>query len=130
MKRISLILILFSTLLIGCSDIGMTRYTCQEFENWDEPYCNPPACYQDFTCTKDLFPQEFWDNFNTEAQVPNWINENFLQYVADQNYRYINALFLDDKEMQDIIKADAEKVGYDLIPSKYLGGLFNEEQVQ
>lgn len=129
MKKIILIMVIFSFILSGCSEIGFTRYECQEFENWDNSECNPPKCYQDYTCTKDLFPEEFWQRLEQEQQLPPWIDKNYNQYVIDQNYRYIYSLFTSDYFMQENIKKDAERLGYLLIPSKYLGGYQNEEQV-
>jgi hypothetical protein len=129
MKKFVIIIVVFSFLLSGCSEVGFTRYSCQEFSNWDNSECNPPKCYQDYTCTKDLFPDDFWDKIEQEGKVPPWIEENFQQYVTDQNYRYINSLFNSDVFKQIEIQKDAERVGYLLIPSKYLGGVSNEEQV-
>lgn len=129
MKKIILLFVVFSFILSGCSEIGFTRYSCQEFDNWSNPECNPPKCYQDYTCTKDLFPDDFWQRLEQEKQVPPWIEENYEQYVIDQNFRYIYALFNSDIFLQKEIKEDADKVGYLLIPSKYLGGYQNEEQV-
>lgn len=129
MKKTFLLFVVFSFILSGCSEIGFTRYSCQEFENWSNPECNPPKCYQDYTCTKDLFPDDFWQRLEQEKQVPPWIEENYEQYVIDQNFRYIYALFNSDIFLQKEIKKDADKVGYLLIPSKYLGGYQNEEQV-
>lgn len=129
MKKTFLLFVVFSFILSGCSEIGFTRYSCQEFENWSNPECNPPKCYQDYTCTKDLFPDDFWQRLEQEKQVPPWIEENYEQYVIDQNFRYIYALFNSDIFLQKEIKEDADKVGYLLIPSKYLGGYQNEEQV-
>lgn len=129
MKKFIVVIVVFSFLLSGCSSVGFTRYACQDFSNWDNPECNPPKCYQDYTCTKDLFPEDFWQRLEQESEVPQWIDENYEQYVIDQNLRYIYYLFNSDIESQKEIQEDAEKVGYLLIPSKYLGGVTNEEQV-
>lgn len=129
MKKFSVILIVFSILFTGCSDIGFTRYECQVYDNWDEAKCNPPVCYQNFVCTKDLFPQEFWDKLEMENEVPDWVSQNFKQYVVDQNLRYVNSLFENDVLLQEKLKEDANKLNYKLIPPLYIGGNKNEEQI-
>ena len=48
-------------LLSGCSYQGWVRYECQEYENWDEDRCKPPACEVVGTCTKDLLPKEVYE---------------------------------------------------------------------
>ena len=129
MKKYLIFILLFSFLITGCSSLESTRYECQSFENWDEAKCNPPVCYQDFLCTKDLYPQEFWDSLELENQVPEWVKDNFKQYADDQNFRFIEALFNGDTDLQERIKEDAERVGYLIVPTLYLGGNKNEEQI-
>jgi hypothetical protein len=45
--------------LSGCSYQGWVRYPCQEFENWENPECNPPQCEVTGTCSTDLLPEVF-----------------------------------------------------------------------
>jgi hypothetical protein len=50
-----------SLLLSGCSYQGWVRYECQEYENWGEAECQPPACEVVGTCTKDLLPKDVYE---------------------------------------------------------------------
>ncbi len=52
---------LLAITLSGCSYQGWVRYPCQEYDNWDNPECNPPQCIATGACTKDIFPE---DTFN------------------------------------------------------------------
>ena len=45
--------------LSGCGQYqGWTRYECQLSENWEKPECNPPECYVQGICTKDILGEE------------------------------------------------------------------------
>ena len=45
--------------LSGCGQYqGWTRYECQLAENWEKPECNPPDCYVQGVCTKDILGDE------------------------------------------------------------------------
>jgi len=45
--------------LSGCGQYqGWTRYECQLSENWEKPECNPPECYVQGICTKDILGDE------------------------------------------------------------------------
>jgi hypothetical protein len=50
-------LITLVPLLSSCGYQGWVRYPCQEFENWQNPECNPPQCEALGQCTKDLLPE-------------------------------------------------------------------------
>lgn len=56
---------LLVVLLSGCYD-GTVRYPCQEAKNWNKPACNPPQCYAEGECTKDLFTTEQYDDIKKE----------------------------------------------------------------
>jgi len=60
MKLIGLVLI--ASTLSGCGYQGWMRYPCQEFENWQNPECNPPQCLAVGQCTKDLIPESVEEN--------------------------------------------------------------------
>ena len=51
------LLLLCCLSLTSCGYQGYTRYSCQEYENWQKPECNPPQCEATGTCTKDLLPK-------------------------------------------------------------------------
>jgi len=45
--------------LSGCGQYqGWTRYECQLSENWEKPECNPPECYVQGICTRDILGEE------------------------------------------------------------------------
>jgi hypothetical protein len=46
----------------ACGYQGWVRYPCQEFENWENPECQPPECESLGMCTKWLFDEEVLDN--------------------------------------------------------------------
>jgi len=46
--------LVLTMLLAGCSYDGWVRYPCQNYENWENPECNPPQCRATGVCTKDL----------------------------------------------------------------------------
>ena len=50
---------LIAITLSGCGYQGWVRYPCQEFENWENPECNPPQCEVTGTCSADLLPEVF-----------------------------------------------------------------------
>jgi hypothetical protein len=54
-----------SLLLSGCGYQGWVRYECQEYENWAEDRCKPPACEVVGTCSKDLLPEEIYEAPNS-----------------------------------------------------------------
>ena len=60
----------------GCGYDGHYRYECQDPENWEEDYCNPPMCLVDGMCTETLIgfdpenpPQDLPENTETEDGV-------------------------------------------------------------
>jgi hypothetical protein len=53
------LLILSCLTLTSCGYQGWTRYPCQEFENWKKAECNPPQCYANSQCTKDMLPEGY-----------------------------------------------------------------------
>jgi hypothetical protein len=57
MRSKIIILIALSLTLSSCGYQGWVRYPCQEFENWENPECNPPQCEALGLCTKDLLPE-------------------------------------------------------------------------
>lgn len=44
----------FVILSASCGYDGYYRYECQDPENWEEDYCNPPVCLVDNMCTETL----------------------------------------------------------------------------
>jgi hypothetical protein len=57
--------VILSLLLSGCGYQGWVRYECQEYENWANAECQPPACEVVGTCTRDLLPKEVYEAPNT-----------------------------------------------------------------
>jgi hypothetical protein len=57
----SLLIAVSLSLLTSCGYQGWMRYPCQEYENWDNPECNPPQCLAVGQCTKDLIPDSMGD---------------------------------------------------------------------
>lgn len=55
--RLAALIVGSLSMLSACGYQGYTRYECQEFENWQNPECNPPQCEAVGICTKDLFPE-------------------------------------------------------------------------
>ncbi len=118
--------------LASCDSLNRLRYPCQEFSNWAKPECNPPECKAEGLCTEDLFPPEFWDQLKvspmptTEVQeeVIGWINRGGLAgtvnidgYIARQTKRYADALYTQNRELASRILADANKVGFVIVPA-------------
>jgi hypothetical protein len=100
------------------------------------PQCNPPICSEIRICTYDLYPQRYWNSVELQifpvafkrARVQEWIERggveglSLKQYIEGQNLRYIEALNSGNEQLiQDLI-VDADRVGYYLIPSKFMGG--------
>ncbi len=137
MKRyILLTLILILTFSLSCTNKPINRYECKDFENWALPQCNPPICSEIRICTYDLYPQRYWNSVELQifpvafkrARVQEWIERggveglSLKQYIEGQNLRYIEALNSGNEQLiQDLI-VDADRVGYYLIPSKFMGG--------
>lgn len=60
--QLFLLMVLMAIILSGCEVYsGWVRYPCQEYENWNNPECKPPACIPEGLCTKDLFDNDLWD---------------------------------------------------------------------
>lgn len=61
----------------GCGYDGSYRYECQDPENWEEDYCNPPMCLVDGMCTETLLgfdptnpPQEIQEEPKEDGVAP------------------------------------------------------------
>ena len=123
---------------ISCSDKPINRYQCKDFENWALPQCNPPICLENRICTHDLYPKQYWNSIELQIfpisyqrlRVQEWIHKGIVeqltlkQYIEGQNLRYIQALYNKDEELIAALIADADKVGYILLPSKFIGGVY------
>ena len=55
-------------LMVACGYDGSYRYECQDPANWEEDYCNPPACLVDGMCTENLigFDPDDYETTTTE----------------------------------------------------------------
>jgi len=142
-RKFLLSIMLFSILLgsLSCTHTQIVKYDCQKFENWSIPECNPPLCLESRICTYDLYPKQYWDNINIQIfpigyrtlLVQDWIIKGNVegltlqQYMVAQNLRYIKALQKNDKELINKLLEDADRVGYYLIPSIYIGGVKNDK---
>ena len=129
-----LAILIITTLACSNNINKIPRYQCQDFENWARPECNPPLCITTRMCTVDLYPPEYWRRINLQIfpivydrlYAQNWIEQGNVhgltleQYIVAQNLRYVKALQEQDKKTIDELSADADRVGYYLIPSKYL----------
>jgi len=135
-RYILLILILILIFSLSCTGKPINRYECKDFEQWASPQCNPPICLEIRICTYDLYPQRYWNSVELQifpvafkrARVQEWIERggveglSLKQYIEGQNLRYIEALNSGNQQLiQDLI-VDADRVGYYLIPSKFMGG--------
>ncbi|WJZ48431.1 hypothetical protein [Actinomycetia phage DSL-LC01] len=63
--------------IAGCGYDGSYRYECQDPENWEEDYCNPPICLVDGMCTETLIgfdpenpPQEVSEDQEEDGVAP------------------------------------------------------------
>jgi hypothetical protein len=61
MKRLSLIALL-SLALSSCGYDGNFRYPCQDPINWETADCVPPQCHASDYCSKDLVPEEVFND--------------------------------------------------------------------
>lgn len=143
MLRKTLIIILLLSVSFGLSCIKkpIDRYKCQSIENWASAQCNPPICLKTRICTQDLYPQQYWDSMNlqifllsyNQLRTQDWINKRKVEgltlegYIEGQNLRYIEALKNNDEDLINRLMQDSHRVGFILLPSKFLGGNKNNE---
>lgn len=66
-------LLLIPAIAIGISSCGYDggyRYECQDPENWEKDYCNPPICLVDNMCTETLLGFDPYAENSTVETVP------------------------------------------------------------
>jgi hypothetical protein len=87
-------------------------------------------------CTYDLYSERYWDSVELQifplafrtVRVQEWIERggveglNLEKYIEGQNLRYIKALNSQDQQLIQKLIIDADRVGYYLVPSKFMGG--------
>lgn len=140
MKYLTTFLLLLLLVFSGCTQKPIVRYECKNFENWARPECNPPLCLKNRICTYDLYPKQFWNKIELQIfpidykrlRIQDWIIRGNVegltleQYIVSQNLRYAEALKVDDKNLIERLINDADRVGYYLIPSLFMGGVNND----
>jgi len=128
-------------ILTACTEKPIKRYSCNDPENWSSAQCNPPICLETRICTYDLYPPRYWNHVELQIfpisyhrlKIQKYIIEGGVegltleQYINAQNIRYIKALKDNNQDLMSRLLIDADRVGYYLIPSKFLGGKFNYE---
>lgn len=59
---IKTLLVLMLAVTASCGFDGGYRYPCQDPANWNKPECIPPLCEADGTCSRDLLPEEVFND--------------------------------------------------------------------